>query len=173
MTLRTSFPRRSTQSPMKKQGGFTLQDFIFWAIIASLMFLVLIGIYTKGMAMYRGMVTTSDVTQIKAAVEDWRGGRTDVSGVDMSKLCADGNGNKNASWCGSAQDGAKANAYGGDYTVTVSSNVSQVDIAITGIDSEYINTQGNRLAPMSADRCASIDSCSTVTATGTTVTVTM
>lgn len=173
MSKHNSMRRRSIRRSMKKSGGFTLESFIFWAIVAALSFVVVISAYTKGMAMYRSWATTQDVTQIYAAVEDWRGSRTDRTGVTISKLCATGNGNKKASWCGSAGDGKKANQYGGDYTVIVSSNVSQVDVGITGIDSEYVNSQANRLAPMSIGRCASIDSCSTVKAAGSTVTVTM
>ncbi len=156
-----------------KQGGFSTMDFTFWMIFAALAFVALIGVYTTANAASKKSTTSSDIVQIKSAVEDWRGQRTNLTGVSIDKLCADGYGNKNAPWCGASQDGKLANSYGGDYSVTVSTNVSRVDIAISGIDTEYVTSLANDLAPMSADRCAAIDSCATTTVASDTITVTM
>lgn len=166
------FPRRLPQNP-RNQKGYTVQDFIFYAVIAALAFLVAIGAYNRGMAMYRTASTATDVVEIKSAVDDLRGSRTDLTGMNIAQLCGAGNGNQGASFCGTNNDGKGANRYGGDYTLKVSSNVSQVDIGITSVDSDYVNAQANRLAPVSAGRCETLSGCTTVTATGTTVTVTM
>lgn len=166
------FPRRNIRRPGRQQG-YTVQDIIFYSVIASLLFLIVIGLYNRGMSMYRTGATADDVVEIKSAVENWRGTRTDLTGVSIAVLCTTGNGNQGSSFCGSNNDGKASNRYGGDYTVTVSSNVSQIDIGITGVDGNYINAQANRLAPLSAARCDSVTSCSTVTASGTSITVTM
>ena len=159
--------------PRRQQGGFTTSDFIFWMIVAALAFIVVLGSYNMLMGMYRSNTTVTDVTQIKAATDDWKGGRTDVTGVTIDELCKTGNGNKGATWCGASKNGVKANRYGGNYAVTASSNTSQIDVTVTNVDAESINSQANKLAPMSAGRCASISDCSTVTAAGTTIKVTM
>ncbi|WP_419208219.1 hypothetical protein ACN08N_25675 (plasmid) [Photobacterium leiognathi subsp. mandapamensis] len=159
--------------PRRQQGGFTMTDFIFWMIVAALAFVVVLGAYNTSMGMYRSHATTTDVTQIKAAVEDWKGGRTDATGVSITELCRTGNGNNGATWCGAAKNGVKANRYGGDYIVTVASNTSLVDITITNVNVETINSQANKLAPMSANRCASVSGCASVSATGNAIKVTM
>ena len=82
--------------PRRQQGGFTTSDFIFWMIVAALAFTVVLGSYNTLMGMYRSNTTVTDVTQIKAAVEDWKGGRTDVTGVTITELCKVGNGNQGA-----------------------------------------------------------------------------
>jgi cell division protein FtsL len=159
--------------PRRQQGGFTTSDFIFWMIVAALAFTVVLGSYNTLMGMYRSNTTVTDVTQIKAAVEDWKGGRTDVTGVTITELCKVGNGNQGATWCGAAKNGVKANRHGGNYAVTAASNTSQIDVTITNVDAGSINSQANKLAPVSAGRCASIQGCTTVTATGNTIKVTM
>ncbi|WP_394230514.1 hypothetical protein [Shewanella colwelliana] len=156
----------------RKQGGFTLMDFIFWLAVASLALLVLISLYNTASGSLKTSSVTTDVTQIKAAVSDWKGARTNVTGVSINELCKTGNGNQGASWCGANKDGKNANPYGGDYSVTVSTNVSEVDISITNVDTDNVNRQATKLAPMSADRCASMP-CATVAATGQTIKVTM
>lgn len=156
-----------------KQAGFSTLDFVFWMIFAALAFVALISVYTTASAASKKGTTSSDIVQIKSAVEDWRGQRTNLTGVSIDKLCADGYGNKNAPWCGASQDGKLANSYGGDYSVTVSTNVSRVDITISGIDTEYVMSLANDLAPMSADRCAAIDGCATTTVASGTIKVTM
>lgn len=159
--------------PRRQQGGFTTSDFIFWMIVAALAFTVVLGSYNTLMGMYRSNTTVTDVTQIKAATEDWKGGRTDVTGVSITELCKVGNGNQGATWCGAAKNGVKANRHGGNYAVTAASNTSQIDVTITNVDAGSINSQANKLAPVSAGRCASIQGCTTVTATGNTIKVTM
>ncbi|WP_318419561.1 hypothetical protein [Photobacterium leiognathi] len=172
-TTHTCEQQKTVALPRRQQGGFTTTDFIFWMIVAALAFVVVLGSYNTLMGMYRSNTTASDVTQIKAAVEDWKGGRTDVTGVSITELCQTGNGNNGATWCGAAKNGVKANRYGGNYTVAAASNTSLVDITITNVNAETINSQANKLAPMSADRCASVSGCATVSATGNAIKVTM
>ena len=157
----------------RRQQGFTTTDFIFWMIVVALAFVVILGLYNTAMDKYRTYTTEIDVTQIKAAVEDWRGARTDVTGVSITELCKTGNGNKGATWCGDAKNGVKANRYGGNYTVAVSSNTAQIDVTATNVDPENINAQANKLAPMSAAHCASIKDCSTITTTRNIIKLTM
>jgi len=156
-----------------KQNGFSTMDFIFWMVFAALALAALIGLYTTGSAASKKSATGVDVVQIKAAVEGWRGARTNLTGIDISKLCAVGYGNTSAPWCGNAADGKLANPYGGNYSVQVSSNVSQINITISGVDAEYVTSVANSLASMSADRCASIEDCTTTTVAGTNISVTM
>ncbi|GCF90562.1 hypothetical protein [Shewanella sp. M-Br] len=155
-----------------RQNGFTLQDFIFWMIVASIAFLAILSLYNVANGMIKVSTTSSDVVQMKAAVVDWQGAKTDVAGVSISELCKDGNGNKGATWCGQNKDGKKANPYGGDYSIAVATNASRVDISMTNVDANNLNRQATKLAPVSADRCPSMP-CTSVTASGTTIKVTM
>lgn len=155
-----------------RQNGFTLQDFIFWMIVAAIAFLGILSLYNVANGMLKASSTSSDVVQMKAAVVDWQGAKTDLTGVSISELCKDGNGNKGATWCGQNKDGKKANAYGGDYSIAVGTNPSQVDISITSVDGNNLNRQATKLAPISVDRCASMP-CTSVSASGTTIKVTM
>ncbi|GIU42905.1 hypothetical protein TUM4438_10570 [Shewanella sairae] len=170
--LNEATPTSEKHLMRKGQGGFTLYDFIFWLGIASLALLALISLYNTATGMYKTNAVTTDVTQIKAAVSDWKGARTNVSGVSINELCKDGNGNNGASWCGENKDGRNANPYGGDYSVTVAANVSNIDVTITQVDTDNVNRQATKLAPMSVERCASMP-CSSVTAAGETIKVTM
>lgn len=177
--MKNQQPRRRnamhrTKGISRRQKGFTLYDLLFWGVIASLLFLLLIGAYNKGMTMYRNYAINSQVIQIKAGVEDWKGGSNNVTGVSMTELCKKGNGYLDASTCGTKRDGVNTNPYGGNYTVTVSANVSQADITITGIDEEYVNAVANKLAPISAGHCVNNNTaCSTIKVATSSVTVTL
>ena len=170
--ITTSVEVPDVKHPTRKESGFTLMDFIFWLVVASLALLSLIGLYNTASGSFKTSTVTTDVTQMKAAVSDWKGARTNVTGVTINELCKTGNGNLGASWCGANKDGKNANPYGGDYSVIVSTNVSEVDISITNVDTDNVNRQATRLAPMSVDRCASMP-CATVAVTGRAIKVTM
>lgn len=173
-TLKNNTLIRRNRSIMtsRKHGGFTLMDFIFWMVVASFSLALLIGLYNKGTSMMASSSTASDVTSIKAAASEWKGARTNLTGINITELCKAGNGNIGATWCGSDKNGVAANPYGGNYSVTVGSNVSQITVTITNVDKNNLNVLATKLAPISAERCASMP-CSSVIASGTGITVTL
>ncbi|MGF1872020.1 hypothetical protein [Photobacterium indicum] len=172
-TSNTQVHARQRRVP-RGQRGVSIENFLFWMILASLAVLGVIGGYNKGMSMLNAYTTNGDVVQMKAAVEDFRGGQTDLSDITIAKVCEKGNGNKGATFCGKGRDGKNANPYGGDYTLKVSArSVSNVDVGITKVDEEYTKSLGNKLTRISADHCDTLDACSTVTVASTTVTVTL
>ncbi|SGZ04455.1 hypothetical protein [Moritella viscosa] len=157
----------------KKQAGFTILDFAFWMALAAIGLVGITQIYKSVTAGMNESAVATDFVQIRTAVDGWKGTSTNLTGVSMAKICAVGYGNTDASWCGANNDGKKANAYGGDYTLTVSANVSQVDITVKGVDARYVKSLGNTVASASAGRCKQLDGCATTVATADSVKVTM
>ncbi|GAM65474.1 hypothetical protein JCM19232_4974 [Vibrio ishigakensis] len=122
---------------------------------------------SSGSSQFQVNATLTEVTEIRAAVDSWAGANSDVTGVSLTEICQEGYGYSKATWCSS-------NQFGGTYTVTANTNTSFVDILIGDVDPEVTMALGNKLAPVSADRCSRADgSCATVQVSGTDVTVTM
>ncbi|GAL14925.1 hypothetical protein JCM19233_5939 [Vibrio astriarenae] len=86
--------------------------------------------------------------------------------MSLSEICTAEYGYSNAAWC-------DINQFGGTYTVSANSNSALVDILISNVDSEVIWALANQLAPLSAERCQRMQSCGTIQASGTNITVTM
>jgi len=157
----------------KKQAGVGLIDFVLWMALVAFVVLGIMKLYTSLTASMNESAVATDIAQIRTAVDGWKGASTNLTGVSIAKICAPGYGNTDASWCGANNDGKKANAYGGDYTLAVSANVSQVDITVKGVDVRYVKSLGNTVAPVSAGRCPQLDGCTTAVASADTVKVTM
>ena len=155
-----------------RQKGEGMISFIMYLILATLLFLGVVKLYNMGMAWSKQASTVSAVTQIKAGAEKVKS--VNHSGTSMTKVCATGRNAVSSTYCGDSRDGKGTNEYGGDYTLTGNtSNLQQVKIGITNVDSQYIDDLADTLSKISAGNCNSAASCSSVTVSGTTITVTM
>ncbi|KAB1512000.1 hypothetical protein [Photobacterium damselae] len=154
-----------------KQRGASLENFIFWMIAASLILVVIVGLYMKATSGARNMTVKSDVGVIIAASQQWGG--NNKTGISMTKLCEAGSHYLTNEICGAAKNGTNANPFGGNYAIKVDpANPSRVQIDITGIDANYVNVVANDLAPLSFDNCRLADGCATLKKTGNSVTLT-
>ncbi len=152
----------------KKQRGASLLDFIFWMGLAAIVIAGIAGMASTGKGKLKISSTLTDVTEIRSAVDAWAGAGADATGVSLTEICTEGYGYSNAAWC-------NVNQYGGTYTVSVnSSHSTYVDIQIDNIEEDNVLALANQLAPVSSERCAKADTdCSSVSTSGTTLTVTL
>ncbi len=162
--------RRSSSS--KKQKGISLIDFIMYLILAVFVFLGIVKLYNMGVAWSKQVNTVSSVTQIKAGAEKVKS--VNHTGTTMAKVCSTGRNAVSSTICGDTRDGVGTNEYGGDYTLAPNTaNLQQVVIGITNVDEQYIDDLADTLAKISAGNCNSAASCSSISVSGTTITVTM
>lgn len=156
----------------KRQQGLSLIDFIMYLILAVFVFLGIVKLYNLGVAWSKQTNTVSAVVQIKAGAEKVKS--VNHSDAAMSKVCSTGRNAVSSTICGDSRDGKGTNEYGGDYTLTGNtSNLQQVIIGITNVDTQYIDDLADTLAKMSAGNCNSAASCSSVSVSGSTILVTM
>ncbi|WP_209316951.1 hypothetical protein [Photobacterium damselae] len=154
-----------------KQRGASLENFIFWMIAASLILVVIVGLYIKATSGARNMTLKSDVGVLIAASQQWGG--NNKTGISMTKLCEAGSHYLTNEICGASSNGTNANPFGGNYTIKVDpANPSRVQIEVTGIDPNYVNVVANDLAPLSFDNCRLAEGCATLTKTQNSVTIT-
>lgn len=153
-----------------KQRGASLENFIFWMIAASLILVVIVGLYMKSTSGARNLALKSDVGVMIAASQQWGG--NNKTGISMTKLCETGSHYLTNEICGATKNGMNANPYGGNYAMAVDpSNPSRVKIDITGIDANYVNVVANDLAPLSFNNCRLAEGCATLTKTSNSVTL--
>lgn len=157
----------------RKQGGFTLIEFMLvvglsGAAVAGMMFLVG-GIESDN----RNSAVRDHAVVIKKGVMKWQGGMFNVTGVDMTALCADDANYVPKYICGTSS-AADTNPFGGGYEIKVNStNPARSDLTITNIQAESVGAVANMLAGISADQCRNITNCDTVKIQGTSVIVTL
>ncbi|WP_428775954.1 hypothetical protein [Vibrio sp.] len=116
----------------------------------------------------------SQVTEINAGADTWKGFKSNFTGLSMSVLCAAGQQSVSAKTCGGiGGSGTNTNAYGGNFVLAAGSNLSQKSLQITGLPSERINELADSLAPMTANQCSAASGCPSLTTSGTTITLTL
>ncbi|MEZ9997930.1 hypothetical protein AB4428_06445 [Vibrio lentus] len=170
--MKKTMQSQSRRHPLsKKQGGFSLPDFALWVVLAGGLILVLVQLYAMASGSLKEFQTTQAVSSLKAAAENVK--IINHTGLSITKVCDE---NRNAApkaLCGEARDGKGTNPYGGDYQLAPNSNLSLVDVTVTGIDTQYIDSIADKLATMSSGNCASFTGCSTIALSGNNITVTL
>ncbi len=160
------------RSLRKNQAGATLVEFIGFIILATFLLLASIKSYSFGTEMKKQGATVTAVVQLKMAADKVMSGNH--SSTNMAKVCSSTRNAAPINLCGNSRDGVGVNQYGGNYTLTGNtSNLQQVLIGVTNVDGQYIDDLADMLARVSADNCQSASSCSSLSVSGTTITVTM
>ncbi|MFA0053619.1 MULTISPECIES: hypothetical protein [Vibrio] len=155
----------------KKQGGFTLPDLALWVVLASALVLGVIQIYASVSGMLKEYQVTQAVSSLKGAAENVK--IINHTGLTIAKVCDEKRNAAPKSICGQSRDGKSTNPYGGDYQLAPNSNLSLVDVTVTGIDTQYIDSLADKLANMSAGNCAGFTGCSSIKLSGNDITVTL
>lgn len=155
-----------------RQRGASIYDYLLWVGLAALTFVALLAVLQRANNWRKQVLINQAAGEIRVAAGSWAGQRN-FTGVSMPVLCSATRNDLSENICGPTRDGKNMNPYGGDYTITVGSNVSQVNVGFTGIDTNFIDSVSDKLASSSVDRCQAAAGCSTITSAGSTITVTM
>ena len=164
---------RSMKMGRGKQAGYTVWDILLWAALAALILTAVIGMFARANNWMKQIQVQQHIGEIRVAAGSWKGQRSNFDGIEIDELCSESRSELSENICGSGLDGTGANPFGGDYSVTVGSNVSRVDVTLTDVDPSFIDSIADKLAGSSVDRCVSADGCDTISVSGTTIVVTM
>lgn len=157
-----------------RRKGVTLVELGLFMVAA--IFLLIGSVFAWGEIQFRMAKSdvVRDVIEINSAADSWKSFRPSYTGVSMTVLCAAGQQGISKSTCGGVGgNGSNTNPFGGSYTITVASNVSQKTMTVTGLPTERINEIADTLAPQTADECPAASGCSTLSVTANTITMTL
>ncbi|MBD0788063.1 hypothetical protein HUO09_17045 [Vibrio sp. Y2-5] len=159
----------------KRSDGLALLDLIYWGAGILAIVAIIAALYPKAMHQLHMYQLGTDIADIQKASVNWKGRRTNYSNISISDLCKARY--LSHSICGASDDATSANPWGGNYTVSVNSDKSLIDVTITGIDDDYGQQVIDSLASRTADECSSAGSngadCDTISLSGTTATLTL
>lgn len=155
------------------QGGFSVWDILLWAALAAIILTAVIGMFARANNWMKQIRVQQHIGEIRVAGGNWKGERPYFTDVSMAELCKDTRNDLSPNICGPSKDGKNANPYGGDYIVTVSSNVSEMDVSLTDVDTSFIDGIADKLAGSSVDRCIEFAGCGSISVSGSTIKVTM
>ena len=136
------------------RGLGVIDMLIFFAFVA----LFIIGILQFVPELRFGLQNSQaqeQVSEIQRAAIRWRSVRSSYSGLNMSTLCTTNR--LNSSICGASNNGASANPWGGNYTITVGSNVGEFSVLMDGLDPQRVDELADNFAPITRDRCQAYD----------------
>ena len=156
-----------------KQIGSSSIDLLIYAtvIIAILIFIVL-----KVPDIRNALLISqfqSDASTISSAVYRWKKARSNYSSVTLTKICNQNIIPKGGTICGKDNDGKKTNPFGGDWTVTPNTNPGLYDVSATLPNNpETLDELADAMAPTTRGTCQEATGCATLTASGTTITMT-
>lgn len=158
-----------------KSKGLALFDLLLWGAGILAFIGIIAALFPRAMHQIHMVQLGSDITDIQKAAVDWKGRRTNYSGISISELCTSRYLSKSV--CGDSEDATNANPWGGDYSIAVNSDLSMVDVSITEIDSDYGQQVIDAMASRTADECPSAGSnganCSTISLSGSTAKLTI
>ncbi|RSD31736.1 hypothetical protein [Vibrio pectenicida] len=170
--MKSTKPMKNRMPHRHKQGGFALENFLLWMILAAMAIVITIQTYSVGSAKLNSFAVVSAVNSIKAGAESVK--TINNTGVSMARLCGTTRNAVPMKICGASRDGTLTNPYGGNYTVIANdANLQLVDIAITQVDNQYIDGLADALAPYTAANCTQATGCAGITVADNTITVTM
>ncbi|ELV7517063.1 hypothetical protein QMU85_002060 [Photobacterium damselae] len=144
-----------------KQAGLSLESFVFYLVVAAIAIVAIITAYNKSMNGARVNRAVTETGIIIAAASSWGG--NDKTGINMSKLCTGGY--LTPEICGTANNGATGNPWGGPYEITTDTNTSRVKITLKKIDKSVVTSVGDALAKLSFDSCKLLENCATANKT--------
>lgn len=154
-----------------RQRGAASLDMIIWAalIIGALIF-VISKVPDIRYAL-RVSAFQSDISTISDAAYRWKKMRPNYTGVNIGTLCTDKY--LPESICGTTNNGVATNQFGGNWTVTANTNPGLYNIEATiPSDPTRMNDLADTMAPATRGNCTQAAGCSTITATGTKLTMT-
>lgn len=167
--------QKQVQKPsLKKVKGYTLIELSIGIAIVALLVIGALAALPGVMFNNQAKDLNTEVNTIRSEVVNWKGyGRASFDTISIDKLCTATRKALPTGICGASDDGTAANPFGGDYSVSVNTtNKGRFDIKVTGVPSDKLDILADQFAPNTADACESAEGCSTVVASGTTITLT-
>jgi len=156
----------------KQRGAVTTDVLIGAAFIIGVLVLSLM-LYPRITGAKNISSFQADAATIASATERWKKARSNYTGASISVLCTQNILTKGGTICGSANNGVGTNSFGGDWTVAPAANAGLY--VVTGTlpnDPDVILELADAMAPTSRGNCQSATGCSTITTTGTSVSMT-
>lgn len=154
-----------------RERGASTTDIIIWSALIIIALIFTISKVPDIRYAMRVSAFQADVATISDAAYRWKKMRPNYTGVTIGALCTDKY--LPESICGSAGNGVAANQFGGNWTVTANTNPGLYNIAATiPNDPTRINDLADTMAPGTRGNCTHATGCSTITSTGTTITMT-
>lgn len=162
------------KSSLKKVKGYTLIELSIGIAIVALLVIGALAALPGVMFNNQAKDLNTEVNIIRSEVVNWKGyGRASFDGISIDTLCSPNRKALPTGICGASNKGTAANPFGGDYSVSVNElNKGRFDITVTGVPSDKRDILADQFAPNTADACESADSCNTVKASGTDITLT-
>lgn len=158
-----------------RNKGLTIIEGAIVLLMAILVYIMATKGWNELSYRYKKYQLTNQISEINAGAEAWRGNRSNFSGVTMTKLCASGQQSVSEQTCGGVGgSGTSSNSFGGNFTIAANTgNLSQKNIAVTGLPAERINELADSFAALTVNQCASAEDCDSLSVSGTTITLTM
>lgn len=153
--------------------GISLPEAALGILVIITVALIAMSVWTEAKYRLNKYKLGNQVSEISSGADSWKMMRSNYSGVSMSVLCADGQNSVSESTCGPSGDGTASNAFGGDFTLSADSNPSLKVLELTELPSERINELADGLAPVTANNCQQATGCATISASGSTITLTL
>lgn len=154
-----------------RQRGASTTDIIIWSALIIIALIFTISKVPDIRYAMRVSGFQSDVSTISDAAYRWKKMRPNYTGVSIGVLCTDKY--LPTSICGTTNNGVASNQFGGNWTVAANSNPGLYNIVATiPNDPTRMNDLADTMAPATRGNCTQASGCTTITATGTTLTMT-
>ncbi|MBO1272885.1 hypothetical protein J3L11_14655 [Shewanella sp. 4t3-1-2LB] len=154
-----------------RQRGASTTDLLIWASIVIIALIFVISKvpdirYASNLSKFQ-----SDASAISDGAYRWKKMRPNYTGISINILCTEKY--IPESICGSSNNGVSTNSFGGNWTVTANSNPGLFNIGATiPNDPGRMNDIADTMAPATRGNCTAASGCSTITAAGTSLTMT-
>ncbi|MFW7525623.1 type II secretion system protein [Vibrio ostreicida] len=162
---------KSSVNYKRKQGGMASLDKLI--AVAAMVIGIMWLLSQQPKAEYNENLTLlqMQVSDVKTASRNWKK-RGTYTGVSMAVLCT--NSLLDDVLC-SGTPGQNVNAFGGHLTIAVNSTNPALRTIVVTIpnDADKVNDIAATLANLTRDQCVSMTGCSTISVTGTSITLTV
>ncbi len=163
----TPFKQKNSHLCNKQRGASTVDVMIAAAFIIGALVLTIM-IYPRIVSAKNLAQFQVDESTITSAVERWKKARSNFTGVSVPILCEQNILTKGGTICGTNNDGANTNSYGGDWEVTAASNPGLFVVSATlPNDPDVIAELADAMAPTTRQNCQSATDCDTISTTAT------
>lgn len=161
----------------KKQQGLTAVETTVALLIGAIAVLGALKLIPN---LYFGVKKSelrSEVSEIITAVGTWKGMKPNYSTLTgMTLLCSSTRNMLDDGICDSSGGGAGLAPWGGDYTAvggTTTGGTANWTLTISLIPSDRLDEIMDELAPLTEDNCTNATGCSSISYSGTTITMSM
>lgn len=170
VTNETKTLRRLPMS--NKQKGAAIMDNLIAVGFISLALIFIISQVPKMQYQWNKIQFQAQTAEIVQSTNSWKKSRPNFDGVDINKVCLDGELSNNI--CGTANDGAATNPFGGDWTIAVNSGSKGLfDVTATlPSDADRVVSLSNSMAASTRGNCIEATGCSTIATTANSLTMT-